>query len=302
VRARAEADGLAIYAQDQMDLTPTLKGLVGLRWEQYDATAETSNFLTGAIATGPFSRKDDMLSGRLGLIFQPSERQSYYIALGNSYNPSGELGVYGATGTNLSATNDDVDPEENRTLEVGSQWDFANGMQLRTAIFRNEKINARMADPAGTGLTVLEGKRRVDGLELQLSGYITPNWDVYAAFAYQDGKIVRAPAATQGRKPLGVAEFSGSLWSVYRIGGGFEIGGGLRYSSGVWLNDANAGETPDYTVFDATAAYVQRNWEIRLNLYNVADETYYIGGYQNGANRVLPGSPRAGSVTVRYSF
>jgi catecholate siderophore receptor len=301
-RARAEADTIAVYAQDQMDLTPTLKGLVGLRWEQYDATARTENAVTGAPATGPFSRKDDMVSGRLGLIFQPGDRQSYYVAFGNSYNPSGELGVYGGTGTALSATNDDVDPEENRTYEIGSQWDLAAGLQLRAAIFRGEKINARMADPAGSGLTVLEGKRRVDGIELQFAGTINPNWELYAAFAYQDGRIVRAPAATQGRKPLGVAEISGSLWTVYRLGGGFEVGGGPRYSSGVWLNDANTGKTPDYTVLDATAAYVQRNWEVRVNLYNLTDETYYVGGYQNNPNRVLPGTPRSGSVTVRYNF
>jgi catecholate siderophore receptor len=149
---------------------------------------------------------------------------------------------------------------------------------------------------------VLEGKRRVDGVELQLAGYINPNWDVYAGFAYQDGKIVRAAAATQGRTPLGVADFSGSLWSVYRLGGGFELGGGLRYNSGFWLNDANTGEVPDYTVFDATAAYVRRDWEVRVNLYNLGDETYYVGGYNNNPNRVLPGAPRSGSVTVRHNF
>lgn len=302
VRARAEADTVAVYAQDQVALTDTLKALVGVRWERYDATARTEDGMSGAIATGPFRRKDEMVSGRLGLIFQPDERQSYYVAFGNSYNPSGELGVYGGTGTNLSATNELVDPEENRTIEVGSQWDLSNDLQLRAAVFRNEKVNQRMPDPAGSGATVLEGKRRVDGVELQVSGHLTPNWDVYGAVAYQDGKIVRAAPATQGREPLGIAEVSGSLWTVYRLGGGFEIGGGVRYSSGVWLNDANTGKTPDYTLVDATAAYVQRNWEVRLNLENLTDETYYIGGYNNNPNRVLPGKPRAGSITVRYNF
>ena len=49
-------------------------------------------------AGGPFSRTDNMLSGRAGLIWQPTSHQSYYVSYGNSYNPSGELGVYGGTG------------------------------------------------------------------------------------------------------------------------------------------------------------------------------------------------------------
>ncbi len=43
-----------------------------------------------------------MLSGRAGLIWQPSAAQSYYVSWGNSYNPSGELGVYGGTAATQS--------------------------------------------------------------------------------------------------------------------------------------------------------------------------------------------------------
>ena len=53
---------------------------------------------------------------------------------------------------------------------------------------------------------------------------------------------------------------------------------------------------------DLTAAYVHRQYEIRLNLYNIGDEKYYFGGYQNNPNRVLPGLPRSAAVTLRYNF
>ena len=53
---------------------------------------------------------------------------------------------------------------------------------------------------------------------------------------------------------------------------------------------------------DATVAYVQKKYEMRLNVYNIADKTYYIGGYNNSPNRVLPGQPRSASVTLRYNF
>ena len=301
VRANAEADTFALYVQDQVDLNAQWKALAGLRWERYAAEAKTANFLTDVTASGPFERTDKMLSGRAGLIWQPTTHQSYYVAAGNSYNPSGELGVYGATGTNLTAVNDDLDPEENRSYELGAHWDVFGGMQLRAALFRNEKINARMNDPV-LGATVLEGKRRVDGVELQLTGHITRDWDVYSGLALMDGEIVKAAANVQGKTPLGVAHFAGNVWSVYRLGGGWEVGGGVRGSSSVWLNDANTGKVPTYHVVDATLAYVQKKYEVRLNLYNLADEVYYVGGYQNNPNRVLPGAPFSGAVTLRYNF
>jgi catecholate siderophore receptor len=242
-----------------------------------------------------------MWSGRAGLIWQPSDAQSYYASYGNSYNPSGELGVYGGTSTNLSAANQNLDPEKNRNYEVGAQWDFMQGLRLRSALFRNEKTNARMPDPV-TGVTVLAGVRRVDGIEFELTGNITPNWDVYSGIAFMNGDIVKGPANVQGNTPLGVPTSSGNLWTVYRLGGGWEIGGGVRGNSGSYLTDVNNAKLPSYTVLDATLAYVQKKYEVRLNLYNLTDETYYIGGYNNSPNRVLPGQPLSGAVTLRYSF
>jgi catecholate siderophore receptor len=299
LRAVAQGDTVAALVQDQMEFNDQWKALLGLRWERYKSEARTDTIATGVTATGPFNKTDTYVSGRAGLIWQPTTTQSYYISAGNSYNPSGELGVYGATGTNLSAINQNLDPEENRGYEVGGTWDFRDGLQIRGAIFRNEKINARMVDP--TGATVLEGKRRVNGIELQFAGAITPNWDIYSGIAFMDGKIVKA-AANVGNEPLGVADFAGNVWTVYRLGGGWEVGGGIRGSSSFWLTDANNGEVPSYTVFDATVAYVRPSYEIRLNVSNIGDKTFYTGGYNNSPNRVLPGAPRTVALTLRYIF
>jgi len=300
IRARAQGDTAAAFTQDQLEFSEQWKALVGVRFEHYKAKAQTETIATGAIATGPFARTDNMWSGRAGLIWQPTRTQSYYVSAGNSYNPSGELGVYGNTGSNLSATNDDLKPEENRGYEVGGTWDFRDGLQLRTALFRNEKVNARKFDEAG--VTVLTGKRRVDGIEVQLSGRILHNWEVYSGVAWMDGKIVSGAVNTTGNTPLGVPEFSGNVWTVYRLGGGWEIGGGVRGSSGFFLTDTNNGKVPSYALWDATVAYVQSRYEVRLNVGNISDKTYYIGGYQNSGNRVIPGAPRTTAITLRYFF
>lgn len=311
----SEAETVAVYVQDQLEFSPQWKALFGLRFERYDTSVKQVDIQTGAIEVGmdgnpiDFNRVDEMVSGRAGLIWQPTTAQMYYVAAGNSYNPSGELGVYGGTGTNLSnLANANVDPEENRSYEVGAQWDLASGFQVRAALFRNEKTNARMADPFNADVILLDGKRRVDGIELSASGRITPNWDVYGAMAFMDGEIVKAApptgnnGPTQGKTPLGVPDWSGTVWTVYRLGGGWEVGGGAFASSSWWLDDQNRGEAPSYVRWDATLAYVQRKYDVRLNVFNLTDEKYYVGGYNNSPNRVIPGLPLSGMLSVNYRF
>jgi catecholate siderophore receptor len=347
-QALARGDTVALYVQDQLEFSEHWKALIGLREEHYKATAQTIGLAPGVASAGPFGRTDNMLSGRAGLIWQPTKTQSYYVSWGNSYNPSGQLdvgdsalaGAGGATAqTNLNAINQNVGPEKNVNYEAGAQWDIG-GLQLRSAVFRNEKTNARQVDPTGT-TTVLGGKRRVDGIEFEASGAVTRNWDVYSGIAFMNGKIISsspfgalntfdpvtfattaAPAGSianvaafcaqanttcvnvNGNTPAMVPKVAGSVWSVYRLGGGWEVGGGARGQQGSWLTDRNdpGSEIPAYVVFDAMVAYVQKQYEVRLNVYNVADKAYYAGGYNSRPDRVIPGQPRAASVTVRYNF
>jgi catecholate siderophore receptor len=257
--------------------------------------------ITGATAAGPFQRTDNMVSGRAGLIWQPADSQSYYVSFANSYNPSGELGVYAGTAqTNLNAVNQNLDPEENRNYEIGTNLTVAQGLQLRSAIFRTEKINQRINNSI-TGVTELAGKRRVEGIEFEFTGSITPNWDIYSGVAFMNGEIVSA-TVNQGNTPLGVPDWSGNVWTVYRLGGGWEVGGGVVATSGSYLTDQNNAKIPEYAVLDATVAYIQKKYEVRATFYNITDKHYYLAGYQNASNRVIPGMPRAASLTLRYNF
>ncbi|MEJ0035784.1 MAG: TonB-dependent receptor [Gammaproteobacteria bacterium] len=343
--ALAEGKSVAFLVQDQIEFSEQWKALVGVRHERYEADASAVSIappgtVGAGVAAGPFSRTDNMVSGRVGLIWQPTEKLSWYVSWSDSFNPSGELGTGDSpTGfggrtaqTNLSASSQNVDPEKNQNYELGGQWDVG-AIQLRSAIFRNEKTNAREVDPTNT-TTVTDGKRRVDGIELEASGSITRDWDLYSGFAYMDGKIIDAsPFGTiantngtptgpitdvhafcalattrclnvNGNTPFGVAKIAGNIWTVYRLGGGFEVGGGVRGQKGTWLTDRNdpGSQIPTYVLVDATVAYVQPQYELRLNGNNLTDKLYYYGGYNNRPDRVLPGAPRSISVTLRYYF
>jgi catecholate siderophore receptor len=134
---------------------------------------------------------------------------------------------------------------------------------------------------------------------LSASGRLTPNWDLYGAFAWMNGEIIKSNnPSTEGKEPYGVPRTSGNFWTIYRLGHGWEVGGGAFASAGWWLNDANTARAPAYVRWDATIGYVQPRYEVRVNVLNVFDTVYYIGGYENSGNRVLPGQALTGLLTL----
>ena len=118
-----------------------------------------------------------------------------------------------------------------------------------------------------------------------------------------DGKIVDGPGQRQGNTPLGVADASGSVWTVYRLGGGWEVGGGAFCVAGAaGSTDANNGQAAELHALG-------RDRRLRAEEVRGAAEPLQphrrdllLGGYQNSPNRVLPGAPRAACVTLRYNF
>ena len=297
------ADTVAVYLQDQLEFTREWKAVLGIRYDYYDSKTNQTALSSLGTNSGPFQRTDNLWSGRAGLIWQPTGRQSYYASWSNGYNPSGELGVYGATGTNLSVTNQFLDPEETYNYEVGGQWDFTPSLRLRSAIFRTEKTNARVTDPAD-GIMKLLGTRRVDGVEMELAGNITSQWSIYSGVAYMDGKILEGDPLTEG-KHMTVAPWSGSVWTAYRLAGdlaGWQVGGGAFGSTARWIDDQNRAKIPDYLIWNAMVGYFQQKYDVQFNVINIFDTKYYPGGYQNNPNRVLPGQPLTGLLTLRYRF
>ncbi|HEX7054370.1 MAG TPA: TonB-dependent siderophore receptor [Burkholderiales bacterium] len=302
-QTETEADTLALYANDQLDIGRHWKVIGGLRWDRFSADTEEVTFDASGAQTGSRSesKTDRMVSTRAGLIYQPSDVASYYVSYGTSFNPSAEA-------VSQSARNAELDPEKNRAYEAGAKWDLLQGnLQLNAALFRVEKTNARTRDPI-TGLDVLEGKVRVDGLELGVVGRITPLWQVMAGYMLLDGKTVESPEvgtgnsagiSAEGKTFPNTPRHSASLWTTYRLAESWEAGGGAVYVSERFLNDFETAQVDGYTRFDATLAYRRPSYEVRLNLLNLTDERYFDTA---SASRAVPAEGRKALVTLTYRF
>ena len=283
------ANSQAVYVFDTAKVGQKWELNGGLRWDRFDADGITT---TGT----PVSRVDRMLSVRAGAVFKPLPQGSIYASYGTSLNPSLE-------GLSYNTANTVIDPEKTYTLEAGSKWDFFGGrMLLSGAIFRVEKQNARTPGVSpGDPPQVLQGKQRVDGVELSVEGNITRAWQVLAGYTFLDSQTVDSNVPAEiGKELVNTPPNSFNVWSTYRLPSGLHFGGGARFVDRRFGNTINTRFVDAYWTFDAMASYpLTSHIDLKLNLYNLTDKYYFdrIGG-----GHIVPGPGRAAMISTSFRF
>jgi catecholate siderophore receptor len=287
--AQGTAETVALYANDTIELNKQWKLVGGLRWDRYKA--QLSNTVS---SPGYATQTVNYTSVRTGVIYQPSEAQSYYFSYGTSFNPSLEA---------LTVTNNTqaLPPETNESFEVGSKWNlFDDNLAINTALFQITKNNAR-TQTGTSGQYTSAGKVRVRGAEVSATGHITPNWQVMGGYMFLNSQVLQANDGTQGNVLANTPKHSVTLWSTYTLGH-WEVGGGMNYMSMRYAANTNLIRVGGYTRWDATVAYHQPKYDIRFNLLNVFNKTYFDGLIQSDGGRAAPGIGRTALLTGTYRF
>lgn len=294
------ADSMALYAFDTLKLGEHWQLSGGLRWDSFNVDY-TSRSSTGAVTR--LQRDDRMLSYRAAVTYKPTESGSIYLGYGTSFNPSAEGLTLGNTAT--ANNNLNTDPEQNRTLELGTKWNlFDDKLSLTAALFRTDKTNARTEDPAdATDIVVLQGEQRVQGFELGLTGEITESWHLLGGYTWLDSEIRESKNPLEvGNELMNTPEHSFNLWSVHTLPGGFEIGGGVQFTGDRFNNNnRNTRQTAqDFLLFDAMISYkLNEHVTFRLNGYNLADEDY---ADRLGGGHFVPGTGRSFVFSTNITF
>ncbi len=283
-----ESNTVGVYFQDFIEFTPEWKLLAGGRYDYFTADYQRSAPL------GPLDRTDQVWSYRVGLLYQPTQEQSYYVSHGTSFNPSGELYALDPRGAN-------TDPEMNENVEIGAKWDLLDGdLSLRSALFHSEKTNERNTDPLMTDVYLLSGRRHTNGVEFEAAGRITPNWEVFGGVAWMKGEIdEHIDEENIGKWSLNTPPYTGNLWTTYRFFDNWKIGGGFEAVGKRYTSINNTTELPDYIRWDAMLSYEHKYFTARVNGLNPFNEAYYDGLY---AGHTLPGGERTVQATVEFKF
>ena len=87
-------------------------------------------------------------------------------------------------------------------FEVGLKGEhFDQRLATSMALYRIEDVNRAIADPDHPDASIAAGKVRSQGLEAELTGRITPRWNITAGYGYNTTKVLRASPEQEG-KPL----------------------------------------------------------------------------------------------------
>ncbi len=302
------ANSVAPYVIDTLKFSQAWEATIGLRYDHFAVDYNDASFSTTApgvlVKTDAIEHTDNMGSYRGALTYKPAANGSIYLAFGTSFNPSAEDLSLISSSRSFSLNNANLDPEKNRTYELGTKWAVVdNHLNLSAAIFRLEKENARVPDPTNVLLNILGGSQRVDGAELRAEGQLTAKWRIDAGYEYLDGKQT---GSTKGAAPVGsplmnTPKHALTLWNVYQIVPRFEVGGGSRFVSSQFTQNVPPIKTVSgFWTFDAMAKYAfTPNIAVQVNINNLTNRYYYD---QLHFFHVVPGEGRTGllSLNVRY--
>ena len=226
---RGETATVGIYAFDTVDLGSRWQATGGARWERYDTSFRNVD-ATGA-ATVDLSAQDSLVSGKAGLVFRATEQGNLYVGYGTSVTPPGTANFTLSAQAN-NQNNPSVKPQRSSNVEarrqVGSCW--------------RPRHSHRRGLPHDQRERHLHGGRDVDSTALQPGrspGCQRRHAAACRARSRRAGSCWRTSAtsiatletqnsANQGKRLVLTPEFSGSIWSTYRLPRGVTVGGGVR--------------------------------------------------------------------------
>ena len=284
---RSVVNVTSLYIQDQIEIIPQLQVIAGVRYDLFEVDFQQKNGPRDHLKT-----RDDLIAPRFGVIFKPFDPISFYASYSQAYVPRA-----GDQLASLNVTIETLKPEKFTTLETGVKWDIRPDLALTGAVYQLDRTN--VINSVTPGQTFLSKGQRTHGVEITLTGQLTPKLSVMGGYAYQVGELTNDVFAV-AKKGASVAELprhTFSVWSRYdftpRIGAAF----GVIYRDDMFASLTNKVRLPDFTRVDAALfAQLSKSFRAQLNIENLLDTKYFAAAH-NDFN-ISPGAP----ITVRASL
>jgi catecholate siderophore receptor len=309
-----------VYVRDTVTITPQWIAEGAARYDRFSVKQ-----VVGAANAHTVVRSNDgAFSGRLGLTYKPVAFGSIYASYGRASQPS----AVGATTNNTiyGATSDataSLSPAVAQTWELGTKWElFERRLSLTGALFRTELSDSWDYGDTTSSVVRELPPRRVDGVELGVSGNITDRWSAFAGVAAMRGRITKG--INEGQRPSNVPNATFNLWTTYAVTPKLSVSYGLqyvgtrRYSDNEFVGGQNnnsstvsgangkhpayvydAEKAPSFWLHSLAARYeVNKKVAVSLNVQNLFNKFYYsaIGASLDGFQ--LYGVPGAGRTVL----
>ena len=282
------------------------------RWDSF-----VSTFNSASVNSGMQSQKADRWSPSGSIVVTPLEMVSFYFTFARSYKPIG-TDVAGTVTNNVNSNDvanngKDFKPQRSDLFEFGSKADFFDKrLGAALSFFRINETNTYYYDTNGD-IAVGQGDagsgRRIQGVELSLTGKVTKNWYIYGGYSYLDGKVTHSTTGDNGKDAPMVSHNNFSLWTSYDLSdallnqgwGKLKVAGGAQYASAYWAGPAT---TQTYRVpytfnLNGMISWEMKHYRVSFNANNITNRLNYGSAF---SGRTVPAAGRTFIGNVGLTF
>lgn len=291
---KSETKQDAIYAAARLSPYEPLKFILGGRLSNFEKT--------GAVYYTPGSysiKHSSEFTPYAGIIYDINSLLSVYSSYTSIFQPQSEQDINGTV----------LDPIEGNSLETGIKTSLLDGRLNGTlSLFKIQQDNlAQEAGKLPNNNIYYRAAKGAEskGFELELSGTITPDWNLtagYSQFKATDAKGQDINKALP-RKQI-------QAFTTYRLPGKLDdltIGGGVNWQSSTYVLAPNPSKVEErvqqgsYAIANLMARYqITPEMSAQLNINNLFDEEYY--GIFEAYGQTTWGAPRGATLMLRYKF
>ncbi|WP_221394084.1 TonB-dependent receptor [Dyadobacter sp. NIV53] len=248
---------------------------------------------------------------RIGLSISVDKQTSFYALYDQAFLPqAGKLANGGG-----------VKPLTGNNKELGIKRDWADGRWNTTiSVYNITKRNELISDPnspPNSGLSIVLGEKRAQGVEFDLRGSIINGLNLIANYAYTDSKVTKVAEGVTDIKVNdvvpGFAKHTMNAWLSYKLQSGALKGTGI--SAGFtyladratqnWSNSNAKENLPNYFKLDGGLFYEKENIKLTFNVFNVLDKYLYSGAFYGWMGNIYSWQtelPRNSRLSISYKF
>lgn len=291
-----------VYLTTRLSLADPLKLILGgrLDWYDYDNRDGDTDY-----------KVTRNLTRYAGLIYDLDDHHSVYVSYSDIFTPQREKDTSGSP----------VKPIVGKNYEVGIKGEYFDGaLNASVALFRvdqeNRAVKIPPADCPQAECYEASGEIRSQGIDFELQGALTENWQVGGGYTYARTHTIKDAANPQNVNKQfdpDTPEHLFKLTTSYHFQGPLEklrVGGNVSWQSRLYndipLADGSKYrlEQGSYAITDLMAGYrVSQNLDLQVNANNIFDRRYYstiANSVSYGGDAY--GSPRNMLLTAKYSF
>ncbi|WP_226505668.1 TonB-dependent receptor [Pseudomonas sp. MWU16-30317] len=298
----------SVYATTRLSLADPLKLILGSRLDWYEN--DTTNPYRGTESHLQVNRH---VTKYAGLIYDLDEHHSVYVSYTDIFKPQSNVDASGST----------IKPITGKSYEMGIKGEYFNGaLNASAAVFQIDQENRAKSitdiDLCPTYPTTAcyeaAGKVRSKGVELEVQGQLTPNWQLGAGYTFTEAKYVKdSTAANEGRLfDTDIPRHLFKMTTTYTLPGQWHqwrVGTSLYHQNRIYNKGTSAAgafmiEQEGYTLVDFMLGFKPtEHIDARLNLNNAFDKSYYnsLSSSVTVPSSVY-GDPRNLMLSVKYTF